>query len=150
MELSRDVIRSLLDRWPVAHLATEGADGRPHQVPIVFARLGEQLWSPVDGKPKRGGELVRVRNVEARPEVGLLLDEYRADWTRLWWLRIDALARVVRADACDAHEIAPAIEALRRKYPQYERVSVTRDPPTLLVFEPRVLRSWSATEGLAP
>ncbi len=83
MELSPDAIRDRLDRWPVARLATIGAGGRPHQVPIVFARVGECMWSPVDGKPKSGKGLVRVRNLRAHPNVSLLLDEYTNDWTRL-------------------------------------------------------------------
>ena len=66
---------------------------------IVFVRVGECLWSPVDGKPKAGSELARVRNIRERPEVGLLLDEYTEDWKRLWWIRIDANARVVRPEA---------------------------------------------------
>jgi PPOX class probable F420-dependent enzyme len=97
VKLSQDAIESRLAHWPVAGLATVGADGRPHQVPIVFARTGECLWSPVDGKPKSGHELARVRNVKARPDVSLLLDEYSDDWTRLWWIRIDATARVVHS-----------------------------------------------------
>ena len=33
------LVERLLDRWPVARLATLGRDG-PHQVPVVFARTG--------------------------------------------------------------------------------------------------------------
>jgi PPOX class probable F420-dependent enzyme len=153
VELAADVVDSLLDRWPVARLASVSPNGRPHSVPIVFARVGELLWSPVDGKPKRaggGGELARVRNVEARPEVALLLDDYSQDWARLWWLRLDAVGRVVRADAPDAPEIAPALEALRRKYPQYQATPVVADAPVLLAFEPYAVRSWCASEELVP
>lgn len=140
MGLSEGAIRDRLDRWPVARLATIGPDARPHQVPIVFARVGDELWSPVDGKPKSGHELARVKNVRERPDVSLLLDEYAPDWSRLWWIRIDATARVVGADAPG---FANAIAALRAKYPQYTDVSVTVEPPTLLAFQPRRIRSWS-------
>lgn len=47
-------IERLLATWPVARLATVGPDGRPHLVPIVFARHAGALWSPIDGKPKAG------------------------------------------------------------------------------------------------
>ena len=140
MRLSEGTIRDRLDHWPVARLATLGPDRHPHQVPIVFARVGEELWSPVDGKPKSGGELVRVKNARERPDVSLLLDEYASDWSRLWWIRIDATARVVGAEAAG---FTDAVSALRAKYTQYADIPVTLEPPTLLVFQPRRIRSWS-------
>ena len=150
MELSREAIRDRLDRWPVARLATTSAGGRPHQVPIVFVQVGECLWSPVDGKPKAGGELARVRNIRERPEVCLLLDEYTDDWKRLWWIRIDASGRVVRPPAQqeDASFLA-AQEALREKYPQYQEVPMLQSPPTMLVFDWVRIRSWCASSSEA-
>ena len=143
MRLSDHTVEGLLESWPVACLASVGADGRPHQVPVVFARVGEQLWSPVDGKPKVGGELVRVRNLRARPDVSLLLEEYTEDWTRLWWIRVDATATIVRPADPDADpSVASAIQALRRKYPQYGEVPVLSDPPTLISLLPVAVRSW--------
>ncbi len=83
MKLPPDAIEHLLDHWPVARLATLGEDGRPHQVPVVFVRSGDELWTPVDGKPKARGPLARTRNVRRDPNVSLLLDHYEKDWTRL-------------------------------------------------------------------
>jgi nitroimidazol reductase NimA-like FMN-containing flavoprotein (pyridoxamine 5'-phosphate oxidase superfamily) len=37
----------------VARLATVGADGAPHLVPLVFAVDGDTVYSAVDAKPKR-------------------------------------------------------------------------------------------------
>ncbi len=150
MELSPEAIRDRLDRWPVARLATIGASGRPHQVPIVFVRVGECLWSPIDGKPKAGGELERVRNIRQRPEVGLLLDEYTDDWKQLWWIRIDARGRVVRPQAPqeDASFLA-AQQALREKYPQYGDVPLVQSPPTMLAFDLVHIRSWCASSSAA-
>lgn len=142
MRLPQETIRDRLDGWPVARLATTGPDGRPHQVPIVFARVREDLWSPVDGKPKSGRELARVANVRERPEVSLLVDEYGADWSRLWWIRVDATARIVGVGDPD---FEGAVAALRAKYPQYADVPVAPDPRTLLAFQPRRIRSWSAS-----
>ena len=156
MELSDAAIDSRLERWPVARLATVAADGRPHQVPIVFARTGTRLWSPIDGKPKRGGggggsggrgQLARVRPLRARPQACLLLDDYTEDWSRLWWLRIDVTASVVDRDAKGA---AAAVEALRRKYPQYAQVPVLQSDEILLAFEPTAMRSWCASEEIEP
>lgn len=151
MELSSEIVRDRLDRWPVARLATIGESGCPHQVPIVFAQVGESLWSPVDGKPKASGELARVRNIRARPDVGLLLDEYTDDWKRLWWIRIEGKARIVQPEVPqeDASFLA-ALEALRAKYPQYQEVPLVRTPPTLLAFDSLQIRSWCATSTSQP
>ncbi len=150
MQLPEEVVERLLDRWPVARLATSGPAG-PHQVPIVFARSAGRLWSPVDGKPKAGGELARVRHVLGDPRVSLLLDDYDRDWTRLWWLRVDAEARVVRPAEPDVDaEVAAALAALRAKYPQYTSVPLLRDPPTLLAFQPTATRSWCASSAASP
>ena len=143
MKLPEDVIDRLLDTWPVARLATLPGRGAPQQVPVVFARSGEVLWSPVDAKPKGGGELARVRNIRADPRVSLLLDHYDSDWSRLWWIRIDTEARVIRPARPDSDpECAAAVAALERKYSQYAHVPVLGKPATLLALRPRGIRSW--------
>ncbi len=144
MRLSAERVERLLTEWPVARLATVAPDGRPHIVPIVFARHEGIIYSPVDGKPKSGRELARVRHVRADPRVSLLLDDYDRDWTRLWWLRADGIARILEAPAADAPELAAPVAALRAKYPQYRDVPVLRDPPTLLAIELTTLTTWSS------
>ena len=99
----------------VAYLATVRTDERPHLVPIVFAIEGDALYSIADPKPKRGLELLRFRNIAANPAVSLLVDAYDEDWQRLWWVRVDGVARVV--DAGPERDLA--IELLLARYPQY-------------------------------
>ena len=128
----------------MARLATLGRDGAPALVPVVFAACGGRLWIPVDGKPKRGGELARVANVRRDPRVALLLDHYAADWSALWWVRIDGAAAVVAGER--AAGVADAAAALRDKYPQYDDTPLFRDAePTLLAVEPRRITSWAAS-----
>jgi PPOX class probable F420-dependent enzyme len=150
VDLPQALVERLLERWPVARLATLGREG-PHQVPVVFARTGALLWSPVDGKPKGGAELARVRHVRAQPRVSLLLDHYERDWRCLWWLRVVGAARVVEpGDGRADPEPEAAVAALRAKYPQYFSVPVLRAPATLLRVEPVRVRSWCAgDEALA-
>ena len=95
----------------VARLATVDPQGRPHVVPICFAFDGETLYTVVDEKPKRTRQLQRLRNIEANPQVEVLIDEYDEDWSRLWWVRLRGTGRIVE----DPH----AVELLRAKYPQY-------------------------------
>ncbi len=150
MKLPSRVVERVLEAWPVARLATVGPDG-PHAVPIVFARAGGCLWSPVDGKPKRGGELARVAHLRAEPRATLLLDRWDADWSRLWWLRVDVEGAVVcPADPVADVRVAGAERALLAKYPQYEDVPLLGEPPTLLRFTPRRVTSWAAGPEAVP
>ena len=61
----------------VARLATAGPGGQPHVIPICYAFDGESLYSAIDEKPKRVGpaRLRRVRNIQASPQVALVIDD---------------------------------------------------------------------------
>ena len=96
----------------VAHLATVGADGRPHVVPICFALDGDTLYTAVDEKPKSTRALKRLANIEANPHVEIVADGWDEDWSRLWWVRLSGVARVVERDE-------RGLELLVAKYPQY-------------------------------
>jgi len=139
MQLNATELSHVLAVWPVARLATQSEGGWPGLVPIVFVALGGVVYSAIDGKPKRGGELQRLRNVASDPRATLLLDRYDDDWHALWWLRIDVRADVVAAAAM------PAVErALREKYRQYRDVAVFREPPQLLRMRVERHVAWSA------
>jgi PPOX class probable F420-dependent enzyme len=144
VELEPEEIERLLDTWPVARLATLAEDGRPELVPIVFARSAGALWSPIDGKPKRGGELARVRNVRRDRRVTLLLDHYDEDWSKLWWLSVPGDAEVVSGLS---REGDAAAEALRAKYARYSS-GVTPlfapGPPTLIKIRAGRAFGWRA------
>ena len=144
MRLPPAAVERLLDTWPVARLATLAPDGAPHQVPVVFARHDDTLYTPIDGKPKSARVLARVRNVERDRRVSLLLDDYGDDWSRLWWLRVDGEARVVRLPDASARS---AVTLLERKYPQYRDVPVLRADATLIAIRPLRITSWEAGGG---
>ena len=113
--------RARFEVAPVARLATVGADGAPHLVPITFALDGDAIVTAVDGKPKRGTPLRRIENVAANPRVSVLVDAYDADWSRLWWARADGHASLLT----DGAELEAALAALRARYPQYVTVDLT-------------------------
>ncbi len=151
MELPPELVERLLDEWPVARLGSTRPGGGPHQVPIVFARTQGVLFTPIDGKPKSGRELARTRNLRAHPEVSLLLDHYDEDWRWLWWLRIDGRARVLTpADPENDPEAAPALAALRRKYPQYRDTPILTQNPTLIAIHPHTRNSWCSSPDHLP
>jgi PPOX class probable F420-dependent enzyme len=120
----------------VARLATTTAEGSPHLVPVVFARVGETVWTAVDAKPKSTTALRRLDNVRAHPAVSLLVDHYNDDWATLWWVRADGVATVL-----DVEDARDGLDALVAKYPQYQA-----NPPPGPVLRVDVTRwvSWSA------
>jgi PPOX class probable F420-dependent enzyme len=131
--------RALFATARVARLATVGEDGAPHVVPIVFALDGELLYSAVDHKPKRTQRLRRLANIAANPRVSVLADRYDEDWTRLWWVRADGVARVVEPGARVEHERAVAL--LVARYEQY-----AGRPPTGPAIVVEIAR-WSGWNG---
>jgi PPOX class probable F420-dependent enzyme len=125
----------------VAHLATAGADGRPHVVPMTFALLGDAtLVSAVDHKPKRTTALRRLANIAANPQVAVLADHYAEDWTQLWWVRADGTARVNGPEE-EPDLRGRALTALSERYPPY------RDHPPagpLVVIDVTRWSGWRA------
>jgi PPOX class probable F420-dependent enzyme len=131
-------MRRLVESARVARLATVGADGRPHLVPICFALAGEVVYNAVDHKPKRSPSLRRIANLVATGQACILVDVYSEDWSALWWVRLDGRGRVVD----DPSEVGAALAALAAKYPQYaERLP---SGPVLAVEIAR-WSSWSAS-----
>lgn len=131
-------------------LGTTRSGGPPHLVPVVFAGDSRTLWFAVDGKPKRGGELARIRNIRRDPRVTLLIDHYEDDWQRLWWLRLEGGARLVDRGSARARS---ALEALSAKYPQYQSVSLGDPGQPLVEIEVRAIEAWCAgtwADALAP
>jgi PPOX class probable F420-dependent enzyme len=128
-----------LDRFTsatVARLATVGSQGDPHLVPITFALLDPRtLVTAVDHKPKRTTALKRLANIEANPQVSVLVDHYESDWAALWWVRADGRARVEKAAP------AGAAVALATRYEQYRE-----RPPEgpYIVVEIQRFSSWTA------
>ena len=148
MKISDTVVKYLLATWPVARLATLNSDGSPHQIPIVFTWHEGCFWSPIDGKPKRSRQPTRVDNVIANPIASLLIDNYDADWTRLWWIRAELKITVIRLDEVNPETLKQARQAKRKleeKYPQYESTAVLREPATILTMRPTAIMSWSAS-----
>ena len=130
--------RRLFEAARVARLATTSASGEPHIVPFTFAVDGDLIYSAVDAKPKSTTNLRRLRNIAANPNVTALVDHYEDDWSKLWWVRADGLARVIE----DADGMARPLRLLAGRYPQY--VASPPGGPVILIQVHR-WTGWSAT-----
>jgi PPOX class probable F420-dependent enzyme len=127
MDIELDT-RRFIEAQRVARLATVDAYGRPHVVPVCFALDVETLYIAVDEKPKRGDDrrLRRLRNIEANPNVQVLIDIYDdIDWSQLRYVQLRGTARIIEPGH-DEH--GRAIAVLRRRYAQYREMALESRP----------------------
>lgn len=119
-------------------LGTTGRDGRPHLIPVTFALTRDHLVTAVDWKPKSGRKLQRIANLERDPRATLLIHHYSDVWEDLWWVRVDAIARIHESGVARDEAIA----ALAAKYPQYRE-----RPPggAVIAMRPENVVSWAAS-----
>ncbi len=152
MRMTQASARGRFGRARVARLATVGAAGEPHLVPVTFALIelavtergsarptegappapAAMIAFAIDHKPKTTAALRRLDNIAANPRVAFLVDSYHEDWEQLWWVRADADAAIL-----DGAPRNRALAALAAKYPQYEQI-----PPTGVAVGAVVSR-WS-------
>jgi PPOX class probable F420-dependent enzyme len=131
--------RAFLQSHRVARLATVDEQGQPFVVPICYAFDGQVFYSALDEKPKQVAptRLKRVRNILANPRVGLVIDEYDEDWSRLAYVQIRGQAALVQPGT---EEHAAAIGLLRAKYPPYQTMAIERQP--VVKMTPEHVSAW--------
>jgi PPOX class probable F420-dependent enzyme len=136
VRLDRDEAWSMLLTTEHGVLSTVHPDRGVDAVPVVFAAMGDgRLAIPVDTvKPKATTKLQRLANVERDPRCVLLGDHYDDDWSRLWWVRVHALAEVT-ADVPD----------VLRRFPAYASPGSV---VAAIVLTPTEVTGWQATPSV--
>lgn len=71
----------------VARVATAGAGGMPHLVPICHVLVGDKIYF---GSGRKGR---KVLNVAANPRLALTVDVYSEDWDHITGVMVAAAAR---------------------------------------------------------
>jgi PPOX class probable F420-dependent enzyme len=130
----------LLRSARLAHLATADKQNRPHVVPICFVVDGNELFTPLDEKPKTAEalNLKRVRNILANPQVAVVVDHYDEDWRRLTYLLLHGKAHILHRG--QRHK--KAIALLRQKYSQYKKMNLEERP--LVAVQCSAATPWAA------
>ena len=133
-----DRTKAFISSHRVARLATADAAAAPHAIPICYSFDGSRIYSALDLKPKRVAalRLKRVRNIEANPEVALVIDDYSEDWDALAYVLVHGTASVLE----DGDERDRAENMLREKYPQYREL--LRPGCTILRITPTDVTTW--------
>ena len=119
-------------------MTTVSRDGSPHSVPVVFVRVGDEILSPIDHKPKSGDVLARVKNLERDDRATLLVDHWDEEWERLVWLMIRGHAAV------DPDAEMSLMRELNARYPQY---ASDERHDALIRVKPTRLSWWAWTLG---
>ena len=111
----------------IARLATVDPEiNQPYIVPIVFVFDGNNIFIPIDNKPKtvNSNQLKRVKNILKNPNVSFLIDTYDdKDWKNLSYLMIQGKARILNMTN-DKDIINKAHSLLSDKYIQYKNMIV--------------------------
>src|SRR5213080_3442664 len=104
MRVWSEEARRFLETHRVGHLATAGADGAPHVVPVCYALDDAALYFIADEKPKRRAprELQRLKNLRENARAALVVDDYDEDWSRLAWVLVRGTASVLSEPAAHA------------------------------------------------
>ncbi len=141
---SRKGIQARVKLARVARLATADARGRPSVVPVCYSYDGRVFYTPLDRKRKRVApeKLARVRNIRENPNVALLVDDYREDWSRLWYVLVRGRASLLRR----GREYRRALGLLRSKYRQYTAALLPEGAPLLRIRPSRVV-FWDMTRA---
>ncbi len=116
----------------ICRVATAGASGRPHLVPVCHVLAGGKVYfaSGDDGR--------KVKNLRENPSVTVTCDVYSDHWGTLKGVMIQGRARLI--------ERGPRFHRVRkllyRKYPQYPREAAI-SPSDSLVVEVTPVRVFS-------
>jgi PPOX class probable F420-dependent enzyme len=112
----------------IARLATvDPENNQPYVVPVVFAFDDNNIFIPIDDKPKKNknsNQLKRVKNIQKNPNVSFLIDTYDdKNWDNLSYLMIQGKARIINM-VNDKDTIKQAHSLLSKKYLQYKNTIV--------------------------
>ena len=130
--LKKGVAR-LVELERVARVATAGADGMPHLVPVCHVVADGKIYfaSGADGK--------KVLNVRANPRVAITVDLYSEAWSALKGVMVQGTAALIEA--------GPRFRKVRaflyRKYPQYPDDAALGESDSVIVeITPTRVFSW--------
>ena len=123
----RSEIVETLNNSKIARLATvDPENNQPYLVPVVFAFDDNNIFIPIDDKPKKTGnsnQLKRVKNIQKNPSISFLIDTYdEEDWNNLSYLMIQGKARIVVNRLKDIDTIKIAHYLLSEKYLKYKNL----------------------------
>ena len=141
-------LKAIIDKARVARLATVDSEGKPHLVPVVFAYDEEHYYIPIDEKtkqrPSKPEKLKRVKNIQANPNIALLIDEYNEDWTKLYFVMIQGRASLISNKKREQQNelsllLEKAHKLLSEKYHHYQKIGIGE---YIIMIYPQKIITW--------
>ena len=117
----------------VSRVATAGASGVPHLVPVCHVLAGGKVYfaSGDDGR--------KVKNIVENPRVTLTVDLYSDHWGTLKGVMIQGRARLIERGS----RFRRIRDRLYRKYPQYPREAALSPSDSVVIeLTPTRVFSW--------
>ena len=117
----------------VCRVATAGASGVPHLVPVCHVLAGGKVYFA------SGDDARKVKNVRENPRVTLTVDLYSDHWEMLRGVMIQGRARLLE----QGPRFRRVRDLLYRKYPQYPRMEAISPSDSVIVeVTPTRVFSW--------
>jgi PPOX class probable F420-dependent enzyme len=115
---------TIINNARVARLDTNDSGLKPYLVPVVFVYYNDgSYYIPIDKKFKQISKLIkRVRNIEANPNVALLIDEHTEEWAKLYFIMIQGIALLMGSKS-EQDQSQNHIERTRKLCPKIFLVS---------------------------
>jgi PPOX class probable F420-dependent enzyme len=126
-------VSKLIDRERVCRVATTGADGQPHLVPVCHVVAGDKIYfgSGDDGR--------KVRNLRENAHIALTVDLYSDDWSHLKGVMVQGTATIIERGP----RFTRARARLYEKYPQYRAdAALTTSDSVVIEVTPRSVFAW--------
>ena len=122
MRLTKKIAK-LIGSERVCRVATAGAEGRPHLVPVCHVLAGDKIYfgSGDDGR--------KVKNLRDNPQIAVTIDLYSDDWSQLRGVMVQGTARLVERGS----RFKQARSRLYAKYAQYAKEAAISPSDSVVV-----------------
>jgi PPOX class probable F420-dependent enzyme len=132
MRLTKKVSK-LIARERVCRVATAGADGHPHLVPVCHVVAGDRIYFG-SGKDAR-----KVANLRENPRITVTVDLYAEDWSSLRGVMVQGTATLIERGS----RFTQARGWLYAKYPQYpEDAALATSDSVIVEVSPTRVFTW--------
>jgi len=122
VRLSKKVAK-LVANERVCRVATAGAEGRPHLVPVCHVLAGDKIYFGSD----RNGR--KVKNLKDSPQIAITVDLYSDDWSQLRGVMVQGTARLIERGP----RFKQARSRLYAKYPHYSKEAALAPSDSVVV-----------------